>query len=415
MANHTHGAFRISTEHDYCRLGELSDMSVDSQRTSNDGSLCNGNTTYPGGSSYGDTSMQKGSSTRSSVGSNHSRVTMLMHRDLRTKTRTFAGHSVVRRSRVTQSASDDALVNALLDEQHPTQGLEGYNEWTINTSLLCMGPAFAQGAFGRIYKASYNGLDVAVKILERPHSDVERAVSMEQQFVQEVVMLANLRHENVVCFVGACQKPGVWCIVTEYVRGGSLRLWLAKKRAPALRLAVRHAVDIARGMEYLHSYGVIHRDLKSDNLLVADKGIKIADFGVARIEVHSEDMTPETGTYRWMAPEMMQNRSYTHKVDVYSFGIVLWELVTGNVPFQNMTAVQAASAVVRGVRPIIPPECPDSLAKIMTSCWDVNPDVRPAFSDVLKLLEDAQLSIVKTVGTARFRGCSCLRGSPTLE
>eukprot|EP00250_Pteridium_aquilinum_P004551 c14756_g1_i1 orf=582-1826(+) len=414
MASHNNGAFKISTELDYCRLGELSDMSVDSQRTGNEGSLCNGNSTYTGGS-YGDTSMQSGSSVHSSIGSNPSRVTMLMHRDLRTKTRTIAGHSVVRRSRVTQSASDDALVNALLDEQYPSQGLEGYDEWTINTSRLCMGPAFAQGAFGRIYKASYNGQDVAVKILERPHNDLERAQSMEQQFVQEVVMLATLRHENVVRFVGACQKPGVWCIIMEYVRGGSLRLSLAKKRAPALRIAVRHALDIARGMEYLHSYGVIHRDLKSDNLLMADKSIKIADFGVARIEVHSEDMTPETGTYRWMAPEMMQNRSYNHKVDVYSFGIVLWELVTGNIPFQKMTAVQAASAVVRGARPIVPTDCPDSLAKIMTRCWDANPEVRPSFSDVVKLLEDAQIAITKTVGTARFRGCGCLMSSPTLE
>ncbi|KAI5080875.1 hypothetical protein GOP47_0004058 [Adiantum capillus-veneris] len=414
MANHNNKGFHIMTEHDYCRISELSDMSVDSQRTGIEGSLCNGNSSFVGGSCYGDTSMQNGSSMHSSMGSTDSRM-MLMPHDQRTKTRTFPGHSVVRRSRVTQSASDDALVNALLDEQYPTGGLEGYNEWTIDLSKLTMGPAFAQGAFGRIYKACYKGEDVAVKILERPLNDLDRAQSLEQQFVQEVVMLANLRHENVVRFVGACQKPRVWCIVTEYVKGGSLRLSLAKRRAPPLRLALRHALDIAKGMEHLHDYEVIHRDLKSDNLLMADRCIKIADFGVARIEVQSEDMTPETGTYRWMAPEMMQNRSYTHKVDVYSFGIVLWELVTGNIPFQKMTAVQAASAVVRGARPIIPTNCPDSLTKIMTCCWDANPDVRPSFSDVVRLLEDAQMAITKSVGTPRFRGCGCLRGSPTLD
>ncbi|MCO5612519.1 hypothetical protein L7F22_066787 [Adiantum nelumboides] len=414
MANHNNGGFHIMTEHDYCRLGELSDMSVDSLRTGNEGSLCNGNSSSVGGSLYADTSMQSGSSMHSSIASNNSRM-MLMPRSSHTKTRTFAGHSVVRRSRVTQSASDDALVNALLDEQSPTWGLEGYEDWTIDPNKLTMGPAFAQGAFGRIYKACYEGEDVAVKVLERPLSDLDRAQVLEQQFVQEVVMLATLRHENVVRFVGACQKPRVWCIVTEYVKGGSLRLSLAKRRAPPLRLALRHALDIARGMEYLHYFDVIHRDLKSDNLLMAEKCIKIADFGVARIEVQSEDMTPETGTYRWMAPEMMQNRSYSHKVDVYSFGIVLWELITGNIPFQKMTAVQAASAVVRGARPIIPTNCPDSLSKIMTCCWDANPDVRPSFSDVVRLLEDAQVAITKSIGTPRFRGCACLTGSPTLD
>ena len=210
---------------------------------------------------------------------------------------------MVHRNRVTPSTRDDALVNALLDDRYASEGLVDYEEWTIDASRLSiMGPAFAQGAFGRIYKASYNGEIVAVKILERHLLDIMKAQAMEQQFVQEVIMLASLRHENVVRFIGACQKPRVWCIVTEYIREGSLRTSLAKNRAPSLRLALRYALDIARGMEYLHKFNVIHRDLKSDNLLMAAKSIKIADFGVARIAVQTEDMTPETGTYRWMAP-----------------------------------------------------------------------------------------------------------------
>ncbi|KAE8734736.1 Serine/threonine-protein kinase HT1 [Hibiscus syriacus] len=201
----------------------------------------------------------------------------------------------------------------------------------------------------------------------------------------------------------------VWCIVTEYAKGGSVRLFLTRRqnRAVPLKLAVKQALDVARGMAYVHRLGFIHRDLKSDNLLIAaDKSIKIADFGVARIEVQTEGMTPETGTYRWMAPEMIQHRPYTQKVDVYSFGIVLWELITGLLPFQNMTAVQAAFAVVnKGVRPVIPNDCLPVLREIMMRCWDINPEVRPPFNDIVKMLEIAETDVLTTVRKARFRCC----------
>jgi tRNA A-37 threonylcarbamoyl transferase component Bud32 len=321
MAKHNGGGGGIFFEHikvedgEYLRLCEMSDMSVDSQQhldlsmhDDDEGSMYNnGSSMYNAESTNDDNNNNNNNNNNnegsvcSSVGSNNnSRTHILTHA---AKPRPYVGHSVVHRNRVTQSTGDDALLNALLDDRYPSEGLKDYEEWTIDAARLCnMGPAFAQGAFGRIYKGSYNGESVAVKILERPLQDIARAQAMEQQFVQEVVMLANLRHENVVRFIGACQKPGVWCIVTEFIKEGSLRAFLARKRAPALRFALKYALDIARGMEYLHRFNVIHRDLKSDNLLMAERSIKIADFGVARIEVQSEDMTPETGTYRWMAP-----------------------------------------------------------------------------------------------------------------
>ncbi|RDX62530.1 Serine/threonine-protein kinase HT1, partial [Mucuna pruriens] len=380
----------------YHKLGEGTNMSIDSV-----GSLQTSN----GG---GSVAM---SIDNSSVGSNDSHTRMLDHQGLRRRANDnySVAHSANRRGRVTHALSDDALAQALMDNNSPTEGLYNFDEWTIDLRKLNMGEPFAQGAFGKLYRGTYNGEDVAIKILERPENDRAKAQLMEQQFQQEVMMLATLKHPNIVRFIGACRKPMVWCIVTEYAKGGSVRQFLMKRqnRSVPLKLAVKQALDVARGMAYVHGLGLIHRDLKSDNLLIfGDKSIKIADFGVARIEVQTEGMTPETGTYRWMAPEMIQHRPYTQKVDVYSFGIVLWELITGMLPFQNMTAVQAAFAVVnKNVRPIIPNDCLPVLRDIMTRCWDPNPDVRPPFAEIVGMLENAETEIMTTVRKARFRCC----------
>ncbi|KAK1323297.1 Serine/threonine-protein kinase HT1 [Acorus calamus] len=386
----TDAPFYDFTQGFYQKLGEGSNMSIDSMvslQTSNGG---------------GSVAM---SMDNSSVDSNDPHARILNHRGLHPVP--SADHSVYQRQG--RAHADDVLAQALMDPTTPTEGLVNYDEWTLDLRKLSMGAAFAQGAFGKLYKGTYNGEDVAIKLLERPENSVERAQLMEQQFAQEVMMLATLRHSNIVRFIGGCRKPMVWCIVTEYAKGGSVRQFLMKRRhrSVPLKLAVKQALDVARGMAYVHGLNFIHRDLKSDNLLIsADKSIKIADFGVARIEVQTEGMTPETGTYRWMAPEMIQHRPYNHKVDVYSFGIVLWELITGMLPFQNMTAVQAAFAVVnKGVRPIIPQDCLPVLSEIMTRCWDANPDVRPSFNEVVRMLENAETEIMTTVRKARFRCC----------
>lgn len=149
-------------------------------------------------------------------------------------------------------------------------------------------------------------------------------------------------------FIAACKKPPVFCIITEYLAGGSLGKFLHHQQPNILplKLVLKLALDIARGMKYLHSQGILHRDLKSENLLLGeDMCVKVADFGISCLESQCGSAKGFTGTYRWMAPEMIKEKHHTKKVDVYSFGIVLWELLTGKTPFDNMTPEQAAYAV----------------------------------------------------------------------
>ncbi|GAB4860817.1 hypothetical protein Ancab_035979 [Ancistrocladus abbreviatus] len=186
----------------------------------------------------------------------------------------------------------------------------------------------------------YKSHNVAVKIVQRGETP-EQIARREAHFARE--------------FIGACKEP-MMVIVTELLLGGTLRKYLINMRPRCLdtRVAIGFAVDIARAMECLHSHGIIHRDLKPENLiLTADhRTVKLVDFGLAREELLTEMMTAETGTYRWMAPELYsivtlrqgEKKHYNNKVDACSFAIVLWELVHNKLPFEGMSNLQAACA-----------------------------------------------------------------------
>ncbi|KAB1669474.1 hypothetical protein ES319_1Z040800v1 [Gossypium barbadense] len=230
-------------------------------------------------------------------------------------------------------------------------------EWSADMSQLLIGNKFASGRHSRIYRGIYKQRDVAIKIISQPEEDENLANFLEKQFISEVALLFHLRHPNIITFVAACKKPPVFCIITEYLAGGSLRKYLHQQEpySVPLNLALKLALDIACDSPkltlYLHSQGILHRDLKSENLLLGeDMCVKVADFGISCLESQCGSAKGFTGTYRWMAPEMIKEKHHTKKVDVYSFGIVLWELLTALTPFDNMTPEQAAFAVCQKVK-----------------------------------------------------------------
>lgn len=262
----------------------------------------------------------------------------------------------------------------------------GDDDWEMDPRDITFHEKIASGAFGDLFRGSYCGQDVAIKILRGLQDDSIQF----QEFLQEVAIMRKVRHRNVVQFIGACTERPNLCIVFEYMRGGSVYDFVRRSGQLRITAVLRIASEVCRGMDYLHKRKIVHRDLKAANLLLDEHGtVKIADFGVARVLDGAGVMTAETGTYRWMAPEVIEHKPYSEKADVFSFGVVLWELLTGLVPYSDMTPLQAAVGVVqKGLRPPIPQNCPPPLADIMRLSWQRDPVVRPSFEALKSKLED---------------------------
>ncbi|XP_027121659.1 serine/threonine/tyrosine-protein kinase HT1-like isoform X3 [Coffea arabica] len=246
---------------------------------------------------------------------------------------------------------------------------EGEEEWSADMSELYIGNKFASGKHSRIYRGVYKQKDVAIKLISQPEEDGDLAALLEKQFTSEVALLLRLKHPNI--------------ITVPY--------------SLPLNLVLKLALDIAHGMEYLHAQGILHRDLKSENLLLdEDMHVKVADFGISCLESQCGSTKGFTGTYRWMAPEMIKEKHHTKKVDIYSFGIVLWELLTALIPFDNMTPEQAAFAVCqKNERPPLPSTCPLAFRHLINRCWSPNPNNRPHFEEIVSVLERYAESLEK--------------------
>ncbi|XP_050372043.1 serine/threonine-protein kinase STY13-like [Argentina anserina] len=286
--------------------------------------------------------------------------------------------------------------------------IQEIQEWEIDPEkLIIKGAPFARGTFASVHKGVYNDQTIAVKVLDWGEEG-ERPKAFQRDFQREVSVWYELEHPNVTKCIGATTmitsnlkqqsnnkklSSNSACVITEYLSGGTLKSYLIKFRERKLPMedVLQLALDLARGLSYLHSKNIVHRDVKTENLLLDNnRMVKIADFGVARLQaLNLSEMTGNTGTPGYMAPEVLESKPYDKKCDVYSFGICLWEISCCQMPYSNYSFSELTSAVVyKNLRPQIPKSCPSSLAKVMKRCWDAEPSKRPEMEEVVTMLEN---------------------------
>ncbi|KAF5270604.1 hypothetical protein FQA39_LY01342 [Lamprigera yunnana] len=242
-----------------------------------------------------------------------------------------------------------------------------------------------EGSFGVVYRGIWKGKDVAVKNIT---TEAER-----KAFAVEVRQLSRVDHENIVQLYGASTKGPNICLVMEYAEGGSLFnvLHSTPRAQYCAANAISWCLQCAQGVAYLHAMKpkpLIHRDLKPPNLLLIMEGrkLKICDFGTAADK--STYMTNNKGSAAWMAPEVFTSSNYTEKCDVYSWGIILWEVLSRRRPFYHLkgSAFTIMWAVHKGMRPPLIRSCPPPLEKLMKDCWDENPTNRPSMIKVVETM-----------------------------
>ncbi|CAJ1067134.1 mitogen-activated protein kinase kinase kinase 21 isoform X2 [Xyrichtys novacula] len=281
----------------------------------------------------------------------------------------------------------------------------------IPFSELVLEEIIGVGGFGKVYRGTWKDQEVAVKAARQdPDEDITATAGSVKQ---EAKLFSMLQHPNIIKLEGVCLDEPNLCLVMEYARGGTLNRALTGRRIPP-HILVNWAVQIARGMHYLHEEAVvpiIHRDLKSSNILLLEKienddigrkTLKITDFGLAR-EWHKTTKMSAAGTYSWMAPEVIKSSLFSKGSDVWGYGVLLWELLTGEVPYRGIDGLAVAYGVaVNKLTLPIPSTCPEPFAKLMEECWDQDPHVRPSFSCILEQLSAIEEAVMATMPQDSF-------------
>ncbi|KYR00273.1 SH2 domain-containing protein [Tieghemostelium lacteum] len=253
------------------------------------------------------------------------------------------------------------------------------------------------GAYGKVYRALCQGKKVAVKVPKKQ----TLSESELKSFKNEVEIMRQIFHPNVVLFLGACTKPGKVMIVSELMHSDLEKvIHNPDVDPPSLFQRMKMASDAALGMNWLHGIcNIIHRDLKLANLMIGkDKTVKIGDFGFSQVIKSGTTLSDQRGprgTMLYMCPEVMMKQEFNEKADVYSFGLILHELATCEELFPEYSDVEPFYDAIcnKRIRPTIPPHFPKSLRTLMTRCWDHDPKNRPSFSEVSSELNNVLIDI----------------------
>ncbi|XP_033120717.1 tyrosine-protein kinase CSK-like [Anneissia japonica] len=259
--------------------------------------------------------------------------------------------------------------------------------WSIDKRNINMGSTIGHGNFGDVLEGHYQGRKVAIKQLKDN-------TSAAQTFLKEASIMTTLRHKNLVSFLGLVIGDPLY-IVLEYMSKGNLVDYLRSRGRSVITkpIQLNFASDIASGMAYLEEKNLAHRDLAARNILISEEDVaKVSDFGLAR----DVNLNTEVGKIpiKWTAPEALRKNNFSVKSDVWSYGILLWELYSyGRVPYPRVPLAEVLTHVEKGYRMEAPEGCPEFIYRIMRETWELNPQKRPSFKTILKIIASCKGSL----------------------